>query len=423
MAPPTETSGLYGRPRIGASTHPRCTHDPHAPQYIIVRPIASTARPLVPHPPHTRSSSDTFGKSYNQLFPPLSPTQASIMAGFTSMNRVKTEESEAEITNGIPPRAEPVHSSSNGHSANGPNGHAQIPPALKEEDSNDTSDTSAASSPETITQDTKPAPAPPLPPPQQQPPAPSTLQTAAPPQPHYDPHIDPMIAGLAGTNNPAQQSSASPPQPAKRATEEPSDQRLKVAKLEHQYVPRSPAGSPSTSPQMYNMSPQQYYMGGQPPPPPPPGAYSNDSNSNHSPRHHHHPHPQTIPATHVMGNPILPQYASPQGSQHPYNPFLYPQSRSRANPPLDMGSVDGRGTTKQRFEAGSSTRSDSRFKLEHVPTVYPTLEDFENRPKYMETLERYYGKYGMVKIVPPERWNVHFRLDTEVSKNLTEAHT
>lgn len=111
----------------------------------------------------------------------------------------------------------------------------------------------------------------------------------------------------------------------------------------------------------------------------------------------------------------------PPQPQHPYNPFLYPQSRSRANPPLDMGTVDSRGSTRQRFEADNSSRNDNQFKLEHIPTVYPTMEDFENRPKYMEMLHKYYGKYGMVKIVPPERWNIPFRLDTEVSLTLNKG--
>lgn len=81
-----------------------------------------------------------------------------------------------------------------------------------------------------------------------------------------------------------------------------------------------------------------------------------------------------------------------------------------------MGTVDSRATTRQLLESeeGSSIRND-KFKLEHIPTVYPTMEDFQNRPKYMEMLHKYYGKYGMVKIVPPERWNIPFRLDTEVS--------
>ena len=80
-----------------------------------------------------------------------------------------------------------------------------------------------------------------------------------------------------------------------------------------------------------------------------------------------------------------------------------------------MGTVDSRATTRQQFESGDKSIRNDKFKLEHIPTVYPTMEDFQNRPKYMEMLHKYYGKYGMVKIVPPERWNIPFRLDTEVS--------
>lgn len=109
----------------------------------------------------------------------------------------------------------------------------------------------------------------------------------------------------------------------------------------------------------------------------------------------------------------------PQPPQPPHNPFLYPQSRSRANPPLDMGSVDSRVTTRQQYEGGYASIRNDRFKLEHIPTVYPTMEDYENRPKYMEMLHKYYGKYGMVKIVPPEAYRIPFRLDTEVSMRMT----
>ncbi|KAG5357849.1 Jumonji/ARID domain-containing protein 2 [Yarrowia sp. B02] len=128
-------------------------------------------------------------------------------------------------------------------------------------------------------------------------------------------------------------------------------------------------------------------------------------------RNGHQPH---APPPHFVYNDHQQMQQPVQGQpQQPHNPFLYPQSRSRANPPLDMGTVDSRATTRQLFENDSSIRND-RFKLEHIPTVYPTMEDFQNRPKYMEMLHKYYGKYGMVKIVPPERWNIPFRLDTEM---------
>uniref|UniRef100_A0A5S6QZB6 [histone H3]-trimethyl-L-lysine(4) demethylase n=1 Tax=Trichuris muris TaxID=70415 RepID=A0A5S6QZB6_TRIMR len=46
-----------------------------------------------------------------------------------------------------------------------------------------------------------------------------------------------------------------------------------------------------------------------------------------------------------------------------------------------------------------------------APTVFPTVEEFENPFAYFRTLKLQYEKYGIVRIVPPQGWNPPLRID------------
>lgn len=89
--------------------------------------------------------------------------------------------------------------------------------------------------------------------------------------------------------------------------------------------------------------------------------------------------------------------------------YIYPQLRSRANPPLDLNTV--------RLKQGVSEpppKPNRLFGLQEVPVFRPTLHDFQNPLKYISSIATIGKKYGAVKIIPPQEWNPQFSLDTEV---------
>lgn len=212
------------------------------------------------------------------------------------------------------------------------------------------------------------------------------------------PQIDPMLDSSTKEtcDNSVNSQSTSPSSssvPQKRPHDEPAQTPTKVARVDQRNGHATPATTHTpTQTQNHNHTNNNHV------------AFAYNDQPSQSPQPPQPPQPQQPP-------------------QPPHNPFLYPQSRSRANPPLDMGSVDSRASTRLQYENGVSAVRNTRFKLERIPTVYPTMEDYQNRPKYMEMLHKYYGKYGMVKIVPPERCSIPFRLDTEVSSDYTSDYT
>jgi [histone H3]-trimethyl-L-lysine4 demethylase len=63
------------------------------------------------------------------------------------------------------------------------------------------------------------------------------------------------------------------------------------------------------------------------------------------------------------------------------------------------------------------------FGLEECPTFYPNEEEFADPLKYIEYISSPEGgngrEYGIIKIVPPEGWQLPFVLDQGVSDRLT----
>lgn len=96
-------------------------------------------------------------------------------------------------------------------------------------------------------------------------------------------------------------------------------------------------------------------------------------------------------------------------STHHVNPYIYPQQRSRAYPPLDMSTVRKRSDGLQNV-----IKTNRQFGLSEPPTFYPTIEEFGDPAAYLERIASHGKKYGMVKIVPPREWDPPFCLDTEM---------
>lgn len=94
------------------------------------------------------------------------------------------------------------------------------------------------------------------------------------------------------------------------------------------------------------------------------------------------------------------------------NPFIYPQTKGRSNPALDMASTTRRGDyidTSTRFNADEKRVYD----LEEVPVLHPTMAEFADPIAYVQSIYKQGDKYGMVKIIPPSQWALPFCLDTE----------
>lgn len=89
--------------------------------------------------------------------------------------------------------------------------------------------------------------------------------------------------------------------------------------------------------------------------------------------------------------------------------YLYPQLRSRANPPLDLTNV-----IKPASFTESVPKENRIFGIEEAPVFYPTQAEFADPLAYLSKISSIGKKYGMIKIVPPNTWTPAFSLDTEV---------
>lgn len=56
------------------------------------------------------------------------------------------------------------------------------------------------------------------------------------------------------------------------------------------------------------------------------------------------------------------------------------------------------------------------FELEDCPIYHPSQEEFKDPLKYIQSISPEAQHYGIIKIVPPEGWNMPFVTDTEVSQ-------
>uniref|UniRef100_A0A060TA64 ARAD1D24640p n=1 Tax=Blastobotrys adeninivorans TaxID=409370 RepID=A0A060TA64_BLAAD len=121
------------------------------------------------------------------------------------------------------------------------------------------------------------------------------------------------------------------------------------------------------------------------------------------------PEPESISNSITLenGTSILTTNA-PEVSHHIY-PCAYPQQRSRANPPLVMGTVKW---PKSEFEPESN--EPRLFGVETAPTYRPSQEEFVDPVRFIESIAPEAKKYGVAKIIPPPTYTHPFVLDTEM---------
>lgn len=83
---------------------------------------------------------------------------------------------------------------------------------------------------------------------------------------------------------------------------------------------------------------------------------------------------------------------------------------SRKAKALDMDTVERKGSHTCEEEP----KAERLFGLEEAPTYRPTLEEWKDPFKYIESIREEGSKYGIVKIIPPDAWNPEFAIDTTV---------
>lgn len=99
---------------------------------------------------------------------------------------------------------------------------------------------------------------------------------------------------------------------------------------------------------------------------------------------------------------------NPDVSHHIY-PYAYPQQRSRANPPLVMGTVKW-----PKSDFGPESTEPRLFGVESAPTYRPSQEEFVDPIRFIESIAPEAKKYGVAKIIPPSTYMQPFVLDTEM---------
>ncbi|KAK1760159.1 Lid2 complex component lid2 [Echria macrotheca] len=81
------------------------------------------------------------------------------------------------------------------------------------------------------------------------------------------------------------------------------------------------------------------------------------------------------------------------------------------SPPLDLFSVERRGQpTACKEPVKKKTRPHG---LQEAPTYQPTEEEWKEPFEYIKKIAPEASQYGLCKIIPPDRWNPDFAIDTE----------
>ena len=117
--------------------------------------------------------------------------------------------------------------------------------------------------------------------------------------------------------------------------------------------------------------------------------------------------------------------ASKPSSIHHYNPYRYPQNRSKLNPhpdfirnkkddpitgPLKVPDVPN----ADAVQALTKEVIDSVSKYENkIPELKPSIEEFEDIYSYINSIKEIGEKYGAVKIIPPKEFSPKFAINLE----------
>ncbi|KAG0689446.1 hypothetical protein C6P40_005055 [Pichia californica] len=116
---------------------------------------------------------------------------------------------------------------------------------------------------------------------------------------------------------------------------------------------------------------------------------------------------------------------SKPSSIHHYNPYRYPQNRSKLNPHPDFIKskkdeilpdipASDIPTTDNISEETSNNINNSNSPYSHkIPELKPTMEEFEDIYSYIESIKDIGEKYGAVKIIPPKEFSPKFSINLE----------
>ncbi|ANB12459.1 Jhd2p [Sugiyamaella lignohabitans] len=81
---------------------------------------------------------------------------------------------------------------------------------------------------------------------------------------------------------------------------------------------------------------------------------------------------------------------------------------------LHLGSIPGLDSVECKSQSCniSGVKKEKRpFNLEEAPVLYPTIEEFKDPYSYINSLYELGEKYGILKVVAPEKWNPKFAID------------
>ncbi|KAK4053008.1 hypothetical protein OIV83_001741 [Microbotryomycetes sp. JL201] len=84
-------------------------------------------------------------------------------------------------------------------------------------------------------------------------------------------------------------------------------------------------------------------------------------------------------------------------------------------PPLDFSTLRTSAPRQPNPMPRPRFRPSRIFGLQQAPTYHPTVEEFADPMKYIQSIAPQAKEYGICKVVPPEGWRPPFALNTEAS--------